>query len=163
VRPSPIQRVVTLGVLTAGVVLGAEGRVDAGFVTPVELARSGTGFSSFGLTGATEGGADTQGSSRSLETPDEESPAPRRGEQGPHTPDGRDALSGNLLPSALRPSGGCQGGPSPVPASGGSAVCGLLGAPCLPPLAQNGLLFLADVFCRPPPFASRLFRPPRVV
>jgi len=50
----------------------------------------------------------------------------------------------------------------PTAGAGGTGLAGILAPNSSPPLAGGGsLLFLADERFKPPPFASRLFRPPR--
>jgi hypothetical protein len=63
----------------------------------------------------------------------------------------------------LGQSGAGSSAPSTI---GGTGVSGIHAAvvanPKLPPLLLVGRLYLADLDSRPPPFPSRLFRPPRM-
>jgi len=70
----------------------------------------------------------------------------------------------DLLAAFASPTGGAPAGPS---SAGSGPVAGLtfvlpLGVELVSVL-RSGRLFLADERLNPPPFASRLFRPPRMV
>jgi len=67
------------------------------------------------------------------------------------------------LPLWLGHSGGGERGPTGGSGLGSTVLDASTTAPPGPPLMEIGPLFLDEHFYRPPPFASRLFRPPRVV
>jgi len=128
-------------VLLAWPCLGLGGSARAAFVITL-------GADEALVSGASSGGAGEEGGSRDTGTP------------------GRASLPRHLVPAgpSFQPSSTAGGTTSSGPGAGpgGPGLVGLLIADS--PRLQSvgtGILFLSDERFKPPPFASRLFRPPR--
>jgi hypothetical protein len=98
----------------------------------------------------------------------QESSDPRDRQQpngnGPQSPSPSSRLSQayHVLWMGLGQSGAGAGSIPTGPVSGGSALYAAVGARLLPMHAQlTGWLYIDELESRPPPFPSRLFRPPR--
>jgi hypothetical protein len=157
-----LKPILGLIVLVAGPFLGLSGRAEAGFALgksalAPERSPGSMGFE-FQLVLNGDEPAEPEGTSRMTGTADETSPLvpcdpPRQ--PAPH----RDLL----IPGGLSHGASSAGSPSPGPSSG-------TGLSFILPVDSgvsggdlSGRLFLADERFNPPPFASRFFRPPRVV
>jgi hypothetical protein len=154
VRRSPLQPVLALAVLVAGPLLGCRGEVCAGLV----LNQAAPPSLSLGLLDREAGSSSSsfQGSGEGAPPLDVDAePAPGR--------PGKEARAADRLPGGLRPSDGGAGSPPSGPGSGGPVLYAIVSAPVVPQATRSALLFLNDTLSWPPPFASRLFRPPRVV
>ncbi len=159
--PRGAKLILGLLVLLAGPAVGLGGRVQASFALGQPAPERPKG--SFGLefelvlNGEQGEPASSSGAAVREEVPSVPEPeAP----SWPHRPG-----KPRPVPGDLQPSGTSSGAGSPSSGAGVAA-----GSSFLPPLsaqvfgaAVSGRLFLANERLKPPPFPSRLFRPPRAV
>jgi len=142
-RTPSLRTLTPLAVLAAALLLGWGGQARAGYVTTASLADDP------GMAGASQ---------TALDATSAESPS-----------DGEQILlpSAWTSPSALlhsdAPTTGAGGQPAPDgPGAGGPhSQTTAASRPQVDPPTLVGVLFLGDTERRPPPFPSRLFRPPR--
>jgi hypothetical protein len=144
-----------LALLVAGpLVAGPGGRADAGFIAPVCQGHA-TPATLSALSAATTGWEDAE-RGMALAAPDEAA-IPLPGYQLEDPPPLRAPHPG---PWGACPRG-CGGDPPTDHGPGGSADVCLESRADRPPERPADRLLLAAVLRRPPPFLSRLFRPPR--
>jgi len=146
-RFTPCQFGVALLALVLGPVLGVGGSAHAGYLVKRPLER-------FAVTGT-----DAESGMADAESDPSKEPLPAT--PGPTT---HLRESYHLWWMGLGNSGA---GSNPVSTSAGSGVsvlhANVFSQVNLPPLQVVGWLYFGEVHYRPPPFASRLFRPPRSV
>lgn len=147
---SRLRSLLPLTVLVAGPLLGLGGRAQAGYVPQTSLS-VGTHADLFGVADAEE----TESAAADVALPGDD--LPTRFEP-PGLPL-QESPSFGLIPSGAgsQPSPGAGSG-----AAGSGHVFAVAALPAADPPALVGVLFLESSAHRPPPFPSRLFRPPRL-
>jgi hypothetical protein len=139
---------------------GMAPRAQAGYLLTDPGLRSAAGGNGICDAGAGMGGA---ASGERLADPRE----PRHGDgNGPQSPSPLDRLSQarDAWWMALGQSGTGAGSTSPLSSGSGSGLPAAVGVRfALPPAQVAGWFYIDDLESRPPPFPSRLFRPPRSV
>jgi hypothetical protein len=154
---SRLRFLLPLAVLAAAPLVGVGGRAQAGYMAPASLVDRPHADSFAG--GATQAGADEMGAGADgfrLDADPQRDDGPARLESPALPPPGYAAFGhgANGAGSQPAPDGPGGGGSGHVPAA--------TSRPAAEAPAPAGVLFLESSAHRPPPFPSRLFRPPRL-
>jgi hypothetical protein len=153
----PLRFLLPVTLLVAAPLLGVGGRAQAGYLAPTSLADQPRGDSF--LAGAPQTEPDDMGAAASTDTGITPNSDPNENK------DERTLL--RSLPAPGSPFGASSGGAGAPPPSNGPGAQGgqapaLTARPPADAPALVGALFLEAAQRRPPPFPSRLFRPPRL-